>query len=97
MLKQFIFSILFFVSIGTYFSQSNANCNNPQPFCTGQTMQFPAGVNAGNAQVGPNYGCLGSQPNPAWFYFQMATNGPMSISMSAGQDIDFICWGPFPT
>jgi hypothetical protein len=27
----------------------------------------------------------------------MATNGPMSISMSAGQDIDFICYDPFPT
>ena len=57
---------------------------------------FPAGVNAGSAQQGPNYGCLGSQPNPAWFYFQAATSGPMVIAMSATWDIDFICWGPFP-
>lgn len=97
MLRQLLFSLIFLASVTTFFSQTNSNCANPQPFCTGQTMQFPAGVNAGSAQNGPNYGCLGSQPNPAWFYFQMATSGPMSISMSAAQDIDFICWGPFPT
>ncbi|MEI8137150.1 MAG: gliding motility-associated C-terminal domain-containing protein [Bacteroidota bacterium] len=97
MLKQIIFSLLFFATVTNYFCQTNSNCANPQPFCTGQTMQFPAGVNAGSAQNGPNYGCLGSQPNPAWFYFQMATTGPMSIVMSAANDIDFICYGPFPT
>jgi gliding motility-associated-like protein len=97
MLKQLIFSFLFLITVSGYFSQTNSNCANPQPFCTGQTMQFPAGVNAGNAQAGPNYGCLGSQPNPAWFYFQMATSGPVNIVMSAANDIDFICYGPFPT
>ncbi|MGZ4042125.1 MAG: T9SS type B sorting domain-containing protein [Bacteroidia bacterium] len=58
-------------------------------------MQFPAGVNAGSAQTGPNYGCLGSQPNPAWFYFQIGSGGPLVITMSANNDIDFICYGPF--
>ncbi|MCW3075429.1 MAG: hypothetical protein JWO32_38 [Bacteroidetes bacterium] len=70
-------------------------CSSPTPFCTGQTMQFPAGVNAGSAQTGPNYGCLGSQPNPAWFYFQAGTAGPLVITMSAGSDIDYIAYGPF--
>ncbi len=96
MLKHILLFLLF-ISVSSSFSQTNGNCANPQPFCTGQTMQFPAGVNTGNAQNGPNYGCLFSQPNPAWFYFQMGTNGPVSISMSAANDIDFICWGPFPT
>ncbi|MBA2611275.1 MAG: gliding motility-associated C-terminal domain-containing protein [Bacteroidetes bacterium] len=97
MLRQLLFSFLFLASVSNFYSQTNSTCANPQPFCTGQTMQFPAGVNSGNAQAGPNYGCLGSQPNPAWFYFQMGTSGPVSISMSAANDIDFICWGPFPT
>ena len=79
---------------GFAFSQNNT-CANASPFCTGQTMNFPAGVNAGSAQSGPNYGCLGSEPNPAWFFMQMANSGSMSISMSAANDIDFICWGPF--
>jgi len=79
------------------FSQTNNTCANATPFCTGQTMNFPAGVNAGVAQSGPNYGCLGSEPNPAWFFMQMANSGSMSISMAANNDIDFICWGPYPS
>jgi len=89
--------ILFFVLV-CFVSPANSQnnvCANPTPFCTGQTMQFPAGVNAGSAQSGPNYGCLGSQPNPAWFYFQIGTGGPLIITMSANQDIDYICYGPF--
>jgi gliding motility-associated-like protein len=78
------------------FSQTTNNlCGNPTPFCTGQTMTFPASTNAGSSQTGPYYGCLFSQPNPAWFFMQIANSGPMTISMSAANDIDFICWGPF--
>lgn len=58
-------------------------------------MNFPASTNAGQAQPGPAYGCLGSQPNPAWFFFQIQSAGSVSIAMSANFDIDFICWGPF--
>ncbi len=79
------------------FSQGNSTCANAQPFCTGTPVSYPASTNAGSAQNGPNYGCLGSQPNPAWFSLQVATAGPIVIVMSATQDIDFICWGPFPT
>ena len=78
------------------FSQAtNSNCANPTPFCTGQTMNFPAVTGNSQAQPGPSYGCLGSQPRPSWFYFQAATSGPMVITMAANNDIDFICWGPF--
>lgn len=60
-------------------------------------MTFPASTNAGAAQPGPFYGCLGSQPNPAWFFMQIANSGSISIAMAAASDIDFICWGPFPS
>ncbi|MBI2720907.1 MAG: gliding motility-associated C-terminal domain-containing protein [Bacteroidetes bacterium] len=96
MIKKILLILLLTSNILHLKSQNNT-CANASPFCTGQTMQFPAGTSNTPAQTGPNYGCLGSQPNPAWFYFQMATNGPVSIVMSAPQDIDFIAWGPFPT
>jgi len=94
-MRSFLFFCISWFTLLIAVGQNNT-CNNATPFCTGQNMQFPAGVNAGSAQQGPNYGCLGSQPNPAWFYFQAATSGPMVIAMSATWDIDFICWGPFP-
>ena len=58
-------------------------------------MTLAASQNAGSAQPGPNYGCLGTQPNPAWFFLQISQSGSLTIAMSAAQDIDFICWGPF--
>ncbi|MCW3078123.1 MAG: domain containing protein [Bacteroidetes bacterium] len=94
MINRFLV-LLFFILAGKVVFSQNSQCANPTPFCTGQTMQFPAGVNAGNAQVGPNYGCLGSQPNPAWFYFQIGSAGPLVITMAAASDIDYISYGPF--
>jgi len=99
MAKFYFFTILscLFLSVG--WGQSNTNCNNPSPFCTGSGGQytFPAGVNAGSAQSGPNYGCLFSQPNPAWYFMQVANPGvlTMDINSTPYQDIDFICYGPF--
>ncbi len=46
--------------------------------------------------------CLGSTPNPAWFYMQVQNPGNMSIliqqnSTATGNpiDVDFCLWGPF--
>lgn len=96
MLKRLYITAILFVLSSTLFSQTNNTCANAQPFCTGSTVNYPANTNAGSAQAGPNYGCLGSQPNPAWFSLQIATAGSISIVMSASNDIDFIAWGPFP-
>lgn len=73
-------------------------CSGSQPFCTGTTYTFPASQNT-TAQSGPNYGCLLSAPNPAWYYMQIQNGGPLSISMAstAGVDIDYALWGPFST
>lgn len=72
-------------------------CSSASPFCTelGGTT-YPAQQNT-SAPVGPNYACLGSQPNPAWFYLQISTAGTivLDLSNSAVVDIDFIIWGPF--
>ncbi len=72
------------------------DCSTASPFCTAVPATFPAQQNT-TAPVGPNYGCLGSQPNPAWFYLQISTAGPVTLDMSnsASVDIDYIIWGPF--
>jgi len=75
----------------------NPNCAAALPFCTGNIMNFQAATQQPAAQGGPNYGCLFSQPNPTWFYMQIANAGPVVIAMAANSDIDFICWGPFPS
>ena len=79
-------------------SRDNALCADAYPFCTDEGMyEFPAGVNAGSGEPGPDYDCLYTTPNPAWYYMKMADPGDMDIYMysTPSVDIDFCCWGPF--
>lgn len=96
-MKKLSLLIIILVSfVGSTFGQA-AMCEISDPFCTGNIYTFPAGVNTGTAQGGPNYGCLGTQPNPAWYHMKIAVAGDINIYMSTVplEDIDFICWGPF--
>jgi len=92
--------ILIFTSVQLVFSQGN-NCTSAQAFCG--TASF-ANNTATTAPVGPSYGCLGSEPNPQWFFIQTTAAGTMTFNLSqttgaggtgTGIDVDFIVWGPF--
>lgn len=96
-----LFSVTFLLIFSvTLIKAQGADCNTADPFCTGSTYTFPASTTT-TAQTGPDYGCLGSQPNPAWYYLQIATSGNLVLDISqsdasgSGQDVDFICWGPY--
>jgi gliding motility-associated-like protein len=104
-----IFVVLFAI-VSSYLSSQNTNstCANAAPFCANGSsgLTFPAVTStpASAAQVGPSYGCLSSQPNPSWYYLQISTPGTLDILIQGtlttsptgpGQDVDFICWGPF--
>lgn len=71
-------------------------CEESDPFCTGSIYTFPAGT-TGSAQPGAYYGCLTTQPAPAWYHMLIDNPGPITIYMYSTPlvDIDFICWGPF--
>ena len=73
------------------------DCPDAAPFCTSTGVSYPAGVNNGDASIGPDYECLFSQPNPAWYYLNISQAGNIGITLtnSADVDVDFICWGPF--
>jgi len=78
--------------------QTNSNCANMSPMCSTNGLNYPAatsGNTANNTNPGNNYGCLGTTPNPAWFYLEILQPGNINMTLSAAQDIDFIIWGPF--
>tara|TARA_B100000683_G_scaffold121597_1_gene119467 strand:- start:1131 stop:6497 length:5367 start_codon:yes stop_codon:yes gene_type:complete len=89
-------SILLFVFCSNLIFGQSATCNNALPFCTGSTYTFPAST-SGSAPPGANYGCLWSQPAPAFYFCEIDQPGNMTITLSStpSNDIDFICWGPF--
>ena len=89
-LLLFVIFILIKLSSG-----QGVNCSGADLFCPPSSP--PASINAGSAETGPNYGCLYSEPNPAWYYVQVGVSGAINIQLSStpAHDIDFICWGPF--
>ena len=94
MLKKIV-SFLFIL----FFIQGvDAQCNGANPFCTGTNYSFPNDVNV--PDLGP-IGCLGSSPNPVWYYMEIDQNGPMTFTINqtnttgTGIDVDFALWGPY--
>ena len=56
------------------------------------------------ADPGNSYGCLGSQPNPTWFYLPISDPGTLNLTIQQSTDInfatnnldvDYIVYGPF--
>lgn len=86
-----------------------SSCECLEPFCAGdQELVFEnsnyLNSNQVNGESGPNYGCLLSQPYPAWFYLQIEEEGTLNFTISQFQnedgsgaryDVDFVVWGPF--
>lgn len=81
---------------------SGDNCMGALPFCSSTAYNFPNNTGT-SAPSGPNYGCLGSEPNPVWYYMEIDVSGPLQISLSqttgpggtgSGIDVDFALWGP---
>jgi gliding motility-associated-like protein len=95
-MKRLLSIILLITGSGLHLFSQSSMCNGASAFCSG-TTSYPASVGAGTAQPGPNYGCLFSQPNPAWFYMQVSTPGNLALTITASppRDIDFILYGPF--
>jgi hypothetical protein len=93
--KMFLVLGLSFLALIDIFGQGIV-CEESEPFCTGSIYTFPAGT-TGSAQPGAFYGCLQSQPAPAWYHMLIDNPGAITIYMYSTPlvDIDFICWGPF--
>ena len=93
-MKKILVILVGLFSTGSVYSQ--ADCSTSQPFCTSSAYSFPASTNT-TAPNGPDYGCLNTQPNPAFYFMQIDQPGNLTITMQSTPlvDIDFICWGPF--
>lgn len=77
-------------------STENDSCHTSFPFCTNSIYTFPAGTFT-QSQSGPQYNCLSTQPNPAWYHLRILDPGPITIFMESSplRDIDFCLWGPY--
>lgn len=108
LLRHLLMLAAFIFGTGSSFSQGD-RCGSIKPFCAGTTEYvFANSSRAGgaltSAEAGINYGCLESQPYPAWFYLKIDTPGNLNFQIKqtvnpdgtgTALDVDFIAWGPF--
>jgi gliding motility-associated-like protein len=104
-MKSLLLSFLTSFFLLNFINAQNGSptCEDALPFCTGSNIQFPAGTTGEAAEAGPDYGCLITTPNPAWYYMNINQAGTVQIFMVGSDnpqgtptnDIDFICYGPF--
>jgi gliding motility-associated-like protein len=69
-----------------------------EPICTNVGLTFTANSGVAEASTtdpGNDYDCLITQPNPTWYYLEVASNGNIDMNLTAASDIDYIIWGPF--
>lgn len=102
----FIILLALFSFLPENLYSQGATCQEAEPFCAaGGSLLFP------NVTGVPSTGsldCLGSIPNPAWFYLQVAESGLLVFEIlqnsefdvngnpiGTGIDVDFAVWGPF--
>lgn len=94
------------LSSSSIFAQG-LTCGLAEPFCADGTgaYYFENTAGAGQAEPGPDYGCLGQTPNPAWFFLQIDQSGNLNFNIVQSSntdfttgdiDVDFIAYGPFP-
>jgi subtilisin-like proprotein convertase family protein len=82
-------------------ANQNSSCNLADPFCAGATTNLCNTTNVPSLGSGGIYGCLGSTPNPAFYFMNVGTSGPLNLQISqtsnAGTpiDVDYVAWGPF--
>ncbi len=98
-MKKYAFLFVFIIVLITpsLLSAQGATCAEMEPFCTDTGASFPMSTNNILAEPGNQYGCLGTQPNPAWYYLEIEEPGYLEITMtnSNNVDVDFIVYGPF--
>ena len=58
------------------------NCADMAPICTDAGLTFTATTGT-TAETGNDYGCLATTPNPSWYYFEIATDGDIAMSLVA--------------
>lgn len=100
------------------FGDDNTSCDISIPFCSPtdsdgnpEPLIIPNGyfyLQENVAEDGPDYGCLFTQPNPAWYYLQVQDSGNLEFTIIQNTaydvdgnpigdelDVDFIAYGPF--
>src|SRR5690606_12117157 len=107
-MKYFYFKVFLILSLmsSSFLAAQNNTCEFAEPACPGDEFghDIPTVSGGGDAENGPYYDCLYTQPNPLWYYIKIDQDGDIIFDLQqwsgpnqtgADYDVDFIVWGPF--
>ncbi|MES2543568.1 MAG: T9SS type B sorting domain-containing protein [Bacteroidota bacterium] len=102
MKKKYLILFLFYLFGYNLYSQGSTTCSGAEAICAGGTgLTFDNNTTFPTAETGIDYGCLGDQPYPTWFFIKIKDAGNLDFEISQVNtsgtpiDVDFIAWGPF--
>ncbi len=90
--------------IHSFLLQNSPNCNAAANCLAANSLCSSLGVPFANTTGVPQTGaagCLGSTPNPTWFYIPVSTAGVINLLITqvnntgGASDVDYIMYGPF--
>jgi len=97
-MKKIYSLLLVLIVFATQNSTAQNDCSTPYTFVSGSPSTYTLVTSTPNPDTTNDYGCLGSQANATWFYFQVCYPGSIDISITSGGasavDVDFVAWGP---
>lgn len=73
-------------------------CSGANTLCSSLNVAFPNTVNIPSSGAAA---CLGTTPNPTWFFIPVSQSGSLAFQISqittvgTQSDVDYICYGPF--
>ncbi|WP_299338141.1 CUB domain-containing protein [uncultured Psychroserpens sp.] len=97
-MKKITFLFILYFTIHLSFSQGTS-ISTAEQFCSG-TSQLTFNNVFGGTSSSP-LGCLGSYPNPSYFFMEIDQPGDLIFTIAQENtagipiDVDFIAWGPF--
>jgi len=95
-MRVLLFAVLAAISYAQTEIHASPTCAGAEKICAG--ISFPASTTSETVPPASNcYGSVTSQPNPAWFVFEIAPDAPESVQLTikASEDVDHVLWGPF--
>lgn len=99
--------IIYKINLKAYALCDNAYiCSEANSLCSTLNQPFLNTFQGIVAETGNNYGCLGLNINPTWFYLPVSADGDLQFTIeqstdinfsTADLDVNFICYGPYTT
>jgi len=88
-MKKYSLSLVFIIALTTpsLLSAQGATCAEMEAFCSDFGASFPASIDT-QADPANQYGCLGTQPNPAWYYLEIGSGVDCSYDPQAVEIAD---------